>query len=51
MYPGYTHLVTASAPNALQQLKTSFCQHCGKMFASYLITNFPKELRALKLEA
>lgn len=44
MYPGYT------APKALQQLKILFCQHDGNMFASYLITNFPKELRAVDLD-
>lgn len=50
MYPGYTHVLTTTAPKALQQLKILFCQHDGNMFASYLITNFPKELRAVDLD-
>lgn len=43
-----THII--SNVSWSQQLRTSFCQHDGNMFASYLITNFPNELRAVKIE-
>lgn len=46
---GYPYMLATTAPKTLLHLKT-FCQPDGDMIASCLITNYPKELRAVKRE-